>query len=256
MSIRVVQISDCHLFTEPDAELRGVRPHDQVRRALEHVTTHESECDLLVISGDLAHDELRPTYVVLREMLGDWVPRCRIIPGNHDHRESMHDVFAEIVTTGEQEVCFEHQLSGWRILGLDTHIPGQVHGEIGEAQCQWAHDRLSEKPDLPALVFMHHPPFSVETRWLDKIGLRNADRFHELLRPFPAVRIVCCGHVHHEFQMDEDERRYLTTPSVAVQFCPRTNNAEIDTVPAGYRVFDLHEDGSFETEVVRLAPVG
>ena len=72
MSARVVQISDCHLFTEPEAELRGVRPHDQVRRALEHVTAHESECDLLVISGDLAHDELRPTYVVLREMLGDW----------------------------------------------------------------------------------------------------------------------------------------------------------------------------------------
>ena len=146
MSTRVVQISDCHLFTDPAEELRGVRPHDQVRRALEHVTAHESECDLLVISGDLAHDELRPTYVVLREMLGDWIPRCRIIPGNHDHRESMHDVFAEIVTPGQQEVCFEQPVPGWKILGLDTHIPGEVPGELGAAQCQWVHDRLSAEP--------------------------------------------------------------------------------------------------------------
>ncbi len=256
MSTRVVQISDCHLFTDPDAELRGVRPHHQVQRALQHVREHEPGCDVLVISGDLAHDEQRPTYVVLREMIGDWVPRCRIIPGNHDHRESMHDVFAEIVTPGQQEVCFEQQLPGWRILGLDTHIPGEVPGEIGDAQCQWAHDQLSAAPDCPTLVFMHHPPFSVETPWLDKIGLRNADRFLELLKPFPQVRIVCCGHVHHEFQHGGNERQYLTTPSVAVQFRPRTKTAEIDTVPAGYRVFDLHEDGNYETEVVRLAPVG
>ena len=256
MPARVVQISDCHLFTDPEEELRGVQPYQGVLAALQHVTEHEGDADYLVISGDLAHDELRPTYVVLRELLGDWVSRCRIIPGNHDHRESMHDVFAENVTPGQEEVCFEQQVPGWKILGIDTHIPGEVHGELGEAQCDWLHERLSAEPSVPTLIFMHHPPFSVETPWLDGIALRNADRFRDLLEPFPQVRIVCCGHVHHEFQGEENGRQYLTTPSVAVQFRPKTETPEIDTVCAGYRVFDLHEDGSYETQVVRLLSAG
>ena len=67
MSARVVQISDCHLFTDPSAELRGVQPHRAVLQALQHVTEHETAFDYLVISGDLAPDEQRlPLAVTLK----------------------------------------------------------------------------------------------------------------------------------------------------------------------------------------------
>ena len=131
MSARVAQISDCHLFTDPSAELRGVQPHRAVLQALQHVTEHETAFDYLVISGDLAHDEQRQTYQVLREMLGSWLPRCRLIPGNHDDRQFIHEVFAEIVPADTEAVCFEEDLATWRLMGLDSHVPGEVHGRLG-----------------------------------------------------------------------------------------------------------------------------
>ena len=252
MSACVVQISDCHLFTDPSAELRGVQPHRAVWQALQHVTEHETACDYLVISGDLAHDEQRQTYQVLREMLGSWLPRCRLIPGNHDDRQFIHEVFAEIVPADTEAVCFEEDLATWRMMGLDSHVPGEVHGELAESQWRWLEQRLAANRDQPTILFMHHPPFFIASAWLDEIALRDGQRLTEMLNQFPQVRVVSCGHVHQEFQQPGEHALLLTTPSVAVQFRPGTETPEIDSIAPGYRVFDLHEDGNFETHVVRI----
>ena len=254
MSTRVVQISDCHLFSDPGEELRGVQPYQAVLAALQHVTEHEGEADYLVISGDLAHDEAKPTYQMLRDMLGPWVPRCRLIPGNHDDREFIHEIFSEIVPAEHEAICFAEDLAGWRMIGLDSHVPGKVPGELSAAQWEWLAKQLADHQEQPTILFMHHPPFSVASPWLDAIALREGERFMDLIDKCPQVRVVCCGHVHQEFQQQGASALLLTTPSVAVQFRPQTKTAEIDTVPAGYRVFDLHEDGTCETRVVRLPP--
>ena len=190
MATRLVQISDCHLFSDSQEEFRGVQPHGALERALQHVTEHESGCDYLVISGDLAHDEQRETYLELREMLGDWIPRCRLIPGNHDHRESIHEIFAEIVPAEQEAVCFEEKLPGWTMLGLDSHIPGEVHGQLSAAQWQWVEERLTDNQEQATILFLHHPPFSVESAWLDEIALRENEQFSALLKRFSQVRVV------------------------------------------------------------------
>ena len=67
MSTRLVQLSDCHLFTDTEQEIRGVQSHDALVQALEHVTEHQSNCDYLVISGlNLANSP--PFFKIL--------PRC------------------------------------------------------------------------------------------------------------------------------------------------------------------------------------
>ena len=252
MSTRLVQLSDCHLFTDTEQEIRGVQSHDALVQALEHVTEHQSNCDYLVISGDLAHDEQRETYQVLREMLGPWMSRVRLIPGNHDCRRSIHEVFSEIVPAGHAAISFEERLPGWTMLGLDSHVPGEVHGQLSAAQWQWVEDRLAGSQKQSTIIFLHHPPFSVESVWLDAIALRDSDRFMKLLNQYRQVRVVCCGHVHQEFQRKTENVLLLTTPSVTIQFRPKTEKPENDSAPPGYRVFDLHEDGTFETHVVRL----
>ena len=102
MSTRIVQISDCHLFTDPAEELRGVQPHQAVLAALQHVTEHEGNADYLVISGDLAHDELRPTVVsrLNRALLGLLVAHVRVGAGGRDaegrcERPDQGEVFFE-----------------------------------------------------------------------------------------------------------------------------------------------------------------
>jgi len=47
-------------------------------------------------------------------------------------------------------------------------------------------------------------------------------------------------------------RRFMCAPSTCVQFRPRAPRIEVDERPPGYRVIDLHADGSLASEVVWL----
>jgi hypothetical protein len=40
-----------------------------------------------VHTGDTANEDELATYVAFRDELAEWLPRLRIVPGNHDERE-------------------------------------------------------------------------------------------------------------------------------------------------------------------------
>src|SRR5690606_5093006 len=128
---------------------------------LEHVRNHAEGWDVLVLTGDLAHDELAETYAMLREELGDWLPRCRLVPGNHDNRAGLREVFPEIVLGTGEFLSFQETVGDWQILGLDSHQPGEVAGRIAEEQLDWLARELGQFSNQPTLLFLHHPPVSV-----------------------------------------------------------------------------------------------
>ncbi|MGI9321172.1 MAG: metallophosphoesterase, partial [Thiogranum sp.] len=82
MSIRILQLSDLHLYQDRDGHLHGVPTWATFRAVLEQVRSQQDDFDYLVLTGDLAQDEALETYLMLREALAGWVERCRIIPGN------------------------------------------------------------------------------------------------------------------------------------------------------------------------------
>src|SRR5436190_18417540 len=90
---RILQLTDCHLFADPKAELRGVATWPRFQAVLQDVRRRFPDFDLLVLSGDTAHDECLATYQAVRQSLGEWSERVRIIPGNHDDRAAMRRVF-------------------------------------------------------------------------------------------------------------------------------------------------------------------
>ena len=76
--LTILQLTDLHLFAD-GAPLRGVptwQTLDEILRA-----ARETGIDFarVIITGDLAHDEIRPTYERLRETLGDWAERVRAV---------------------------------------------------------------------------------------------------------------------------------------------------------------------------------
>ena len=251
MPHQVVQFTDLHLLADP-AELRkGVPTRETLRDVLELVRTRHSDFDLAVFSGDLAHDERLETYHVLRELLGDWVPRCRLLPGNHDDRGFLRRAFPDAVERGRGPIGFAADLGEWRIVGLDTHVPGEVRGRIEDEQLDWLEADLAVHARRPTLVFMHHPPISVNSAWLDRLGLDNSEQFEQVLLAAPQVKLICAGHVHHEFCGRLGEAHVYTTPATSIQFEPAAEEPAYATDPPGYRVITL--DGpSYRTEVVRL----
>lgn len=252
MSTRVVQITDLHLIADPRGELKGVCTRDSLLTVLNVLRRDFASAERLIVTGDLAHDELLPTYEALRELLADWWPKLRVIPGNHDNREFMRQVFGPRITAVDDRNVFVDSIGGWRLIGLDSHLPGEVRGLLGENQLAWLARELSAGPQPPTTIFLHHPPLPVGTGWLDGIGLEDAEPFLKLLRAFPQAKLICCGHIHHEMTVSHSDKLLLTTPSTSVQFLPETEMLVPDHVPPGFRVFDFETDGSFRTRVVRV----
>lgn len=252
MTARILQITDLHLMADPLAELKGVCTRSTLQAVLNVLRRDFHSAERLIVTGDLAHDELQETYEALRELLTDWLPILRVLPGNHDNRDFMRQVFGDRVIERDERNVFVDSIGGWRLIGLDSQLPGEVQGQLGEAQCDWLARELATEPNSPTAIFLHHPPLKVGTGWLDGIGLEDAERLLQRIRHAPQVKFVCCGHIHHEMTVTQQNTLQFTTPSTSVQFLPETEGLIPDLVPPGFRVFDLETDGSFRTRVVRL----
>lgn len=149
-------------------------------------------------------------------------------------------------------VTFSFAAGNWHVIGLDTLVPGELRGELGSSQLASLAAELVQHPQSPTLLFMHHPPVEVHSAWLDKIGLTDHDAFCRLVEASPQVKLICCGHIHQEFEARVGRATVLAAPSTSVQFKPCTEALEVDELPPGLRVIRLADD-TLETQVVRAA---
>lgn len=250
--MRIIQLTDCHLMTDPAAELKGIRIRALWDATLAAVRSQQAAADRLILTGDLTHDELPSTYAALADMLADWGTRLRVLPGNHDDRAALTAAFRHAVPHVGERVVFAEAVAGWQLIGLDSHVPGAVHGELGAAQLAWLADRLNAHPDLPVCLFVHHPPLLMPSAWLQPIGLLDRDALLAVLADHPCAVTVVAGHVHQEVTVVERGVTILTTPATGVQFRPEADVLEVDGVWPGYRVIDLLPDGQLRTRVARV----
>ena len=88
------------------------------------------------------------------------------------------------------------------------------------------------------------------SRWLDRVGLENADEFFNVLDRHDNVRAVVWGHVHQAYDGMRKDVRLLATPSTCAQFVPHADEFAVDRRPPAYRTLELQSDGSLLTEVV------
>ena len=251
----VLQLTDLHLLADPAETLKDVCTRDEAARVFAYVragiASRRWSFDQIVITGDLAHDELRETYDVLREMLGDWLPKCKLLLGNHDSRPLMRQVFPELAPSEPDFFTFTCRVGDWQLIGLDSHLAGEVKGALGQRQLEWLREELCMHAQQPTVLFVHHPPFEVGSAWVDALGLQDAASLLQIATSAAQVKAICAGHVHQDREQQSGNLRLLTTPSAVVQFGVNSAEFSLDFVPPGFRV--LHLDGeTFRSEVVRL----
>ncbi len=256
---RILQLTDLHLFDQPEETLKGIPTRETLQAVVSAILENEDEFDHVVITGDHTHDEQMESYQAALGILDPWMDRLTIVPGNHDDRDVMRSVLGEVIKNqpnddcvpGDDRIVFAFDCGEWLCLGLDTHSPGEVPGYLGEPQAAWLRTQLTAQGNNPSLLFFHHPPVDVGSEWMDRIGLKDRERLVEVIQDFPAVQLVCCGHVHHEFEGRIADTRIVTTPSTGIQFDPRGSEPHFASDPPGYRVIELRAN-QFETHVVRL----
>lgn len=252
MTTRIVQITDLHLFSDPDERLFGIPTRELLHDVLAHVTEHAGHVDHLVITGDHSHDDLPETYAGLRELLAPWGDRLWQLPGNHDARAVLRAVFRERIDgEGGERISFSFRADDWLCLGLDTQVPGEVGGRLEEEQLAWIERQLLEHDPAGAVLFMHHPPLDTGQEWLDRIGLDGKEPLRALLVAEPRLRLVCCGHIHHERAERVGSAEIVTTPSTGLEFSATSPTRLFVRCAPGYRIIELGEEG-YATWVVRL----
>jgi len=255
---RILQLTDLHLFNQPEETLKGIPTRETLQAVVSAILRNEDEFDHVVVTGDHTHDEQLQSYQAARGILDPWMDRLTIVPGNHDDRAVMRSVLGDVIqnqsddsVSDDDRIVFSFQCGEWLCLGLDTHVPGEVPGYFGEAQAGWLRRRLTAHGNHPSVLFLHHPPVDVGSEWMDRIGLKDRDRLVEVVRDFPSVQLICCGHVHHEFDGTVAGACVVTTPSTGIQFDPCGAEPHFASDPPGYRVIELAND-QFRTHVVRL----
>jgi 3',5'-cyclic-AMP phosphodiesterase len=187
----VAQLSDPHVS--------DLKPENALAlgRAVQHLNELPAKLDAVLVTGDLTDNGTPSEYKRCLELLRKLPIPFFVVPGNHDHREHLLEVFGVQGMNAMQDfVQYTVDLKSLRLIALDTHIPAQDAGLLCEARLKWLDERLSETPERPTILFMHHPPFSSGFQVFDNIGLQNSDAFGEVVARHPQIQRIVAGHAH------------------------------------------------------------
>jgi Icc protein len=244
VTVRILQLTDLHLG--PGLDDTRWAAFD---RLISDLPTLTGDFDRLVLTGDLAAHGQPAVYRALRTRLGPYLAKLRLVPGNHDDGRLLRQTFSDRMLNGSPATNFLDDVGGVRLLGLDSSRPWRVSGALGRAQLDWLSSQLD--PVVPSLLFLHHPPLTLGTWWLDKDCLRDRKALAAVIQD-RCVQGVFCGHVHQEAEGRLGAVPVWTTPSTAYQFKPRSLIPRTERRSAGVRVIEITA-GVVKTSVVRLS---
>jgi 3',5'-cyclic AMP phosphodiesterase CpdA len=257
-------------FTDTHIMAGGVHPPTQVDTAacLQQVigvlNALEPRPAFAVIGGDLVSPSLldrskaltpedyAPSYLLFQDLLRPLQSPVYMLLGNNDNRHAFHRVMqtAAAPPDAPYHYGFDHQ--GYHFVLLDSHQPGQSWGRIDAAQLTWLHEDLTAHRGQPTFVFLHHQPWPLGIPWMDALGLQNGEELVNVLRQYPEVRWMICGHVHMDHMVQREGLTMLTTPSTCYQARKLTQERKKPLAgPPGFRLIWV-KGAEVSTRVIHL----
>jgi Icc protein len=249
--VTLLHLTDMHLYAHAGGTLLGVDTAASFQAVLRHVIDSGRCIDRILATGDLSQDGSHASYVRFLSMTAALGTPLHALPGNHDVRAPFHEVLAA-------QAAPVVDCGAWRIVLLDSLVPGTDGGHLAEDQLDLLRDAGQIGPDRHLLVALHHNPIPMDSAWLDPMQVDNAPMLFDILAGLPRARALVWGHVHqaHDSRLPATAQpaglHLMSTPSTCFQFLPRSTRFSLDTAPPGYRWIMLHPDGRIETEVVRI----
>lgn len=248
-SLRVLQVTDCHLELDADAVLLGLNVEQSFRDVLAHMIESEP-ClpDLLLVTGDISGDYSSRSYQRFHSIVREYLPETPMacLAGNHDLPRAM--------AAALPSACLPKSiiLGDWMVYMLDSSVEGCIHGDICSEELEWLDRSLSQNSDKHAMVCVHHQPVQIGCDWIDEYIIRSADGLLEILDRHTNVKSLVWGHVHQVFEGQRKHYRLMSTPATSIQFEPNSGSFTLARTMPGYRRFELSSSGELATSVVRI----
>ena len=243
--LNIVQISDCHLLADAQAAYNDINTANTLQQVLEHIQTTERP-DLLLLTGDIAQDELPQTYARLATQLTAFSCPILTLPGNHDDA-----AYLTLSSPWQQQHWYDDH---WQIIALDSNGPGQYQYSTTIRDAELARlDQLLHDHTQHAVIALHHPPIPMAHGWSDEMLVDNRQVLHDIIQRHPQVKAVVWGHVHCAWDYHDGQIHWLSCPSsyalftVAAKLFPPMANAGV-----GYRRLSLYANGEVRHQVVLL----
>ncbi|HHF3038067.1 3',5'-cyclic-AMP phosphodiesterase [Vibrio diabolicus] len=248
-SIKLLQITDTHLFAADEGSLLSVKTADSFNAVVADVLRRNVTFDYILATGDISQDHSAESYQRFAEGIEPLEKDCFWLPGNHDYKPNMGSVLPS-----QQIKAAEHVWLGahWQLVLLDSQVVGVPHGRLSDQQLALLEEKLAEHPERHTLVLLHHHPLLVGSAWLDQHTLKDAEAFWQVVDRFDNVKGILCGHVHQDMNVLHNGIRVMATPSTCVQFKPNSDDFALDTTSPGWRELQLHACGDITTQVGRL----
>jgi 3',5'-cyclic-AMP phosphodiesterase len=207
-----------------------------------------SGADAAFIKGDIADVGKPEQFGYARGAFEKLAMPWHAFLGNHDYYARLEGLDVDgYALLGQPKAPRAVGLGGWRLLLLETALPGEHHGSFDESRLRWLAEQLAETRELrtPTLLLMHHQPVPPQhaTSYPNVIGIEPAHSvaLFELLGGHPQVKGVLIGHTHRNRVRLYPETGRL--PFIEVQ-CTKD-------YPGGFGFYRLYEDGHFRQEVRR-----
>ncbi len=252
-----IHISDTHLYANPHPSLPPTpNPLARAEAVIKHINAQVFPIDFVLHTGDVGDDlpdieKYREAQGVLKKLSAP----LHVIPGNHDNRDWLREVFYPHSNT--PYYSFEHK--GVEVACLDTSVPNQPHGEISERQLAWLMKICTAPSDKPLVVALHHHLFPLGSLPMDTMTVKTGVTVHQtLLKARARLRCVLFGHVHERLSFIRDGVLYATAPSTWFQLKTwpgQTGSFVIDDVALpGYNIVTLTSDGLTTVRAVSVNP--
>ncbi|MFK7992765.1 MAG: metallophosphoesterase [Granulosicoccus sp.] len=201
--MRFAHVSDFHYTCNPE-EFPSLRTDlvEAIDKLIAELKNLEKYLDFVAITGDIAEAGDSASYQRLKSLLEAFSIPVYLIPGNHDQREPMRNVYSSFLPLANSgPLDFHIELGDTQIIGLDTLIEGKDTGQLSEVQLSWFSSHIRQNHFAHSVIMIHHPPFPTGLSEFDSLcTLEGHSTFSNEIAGSNSDITILCGHVHRPYQ--------------------------------------------------------
>jgi Icc protein len=244
-ALKFVHITDTHLLDQAEETFHSLNTKKSLETVLSHSQTRYPDIDFLLFTGDISQTGSEESYTLFKSVVQEYDLPIYCVPGNHDTPKLLQHIIPNCPDSSINII----QLGNFSLVLLNSWVENKHHGMVTQRCLQQLDDHLKNSEDQFNIIAIHHPPVSINSTWLDQIGLQNQTDFLQVINQYPKNKLLLFGHVHQEIDQQLDDLRLLATPSTCHQFKANSENMHCTDKAPAYRYIKLCTSNNIDTKV-------